>query len=132
MLFRSGAPLEDCLARKSTAHINIDECVTGAYHRSSLEGLALGCVVLNNCDWQCDQLIRQMTGGVRHPFITCKIGDLRAILQCLIAKGPGKLASIGERMRSWIEYAWSPEELIQRNYKPLMDAAVKHATLRPK
>src|SRR5262249_24619573 len=29
------------------SHIVFDECVTGSYHRTSLEGLATGCVVVN-------------------------------------------------------------------------------------
>src|ERR1044072_8291316 len=34
-------------AAKRRAHIVIDECVTGSYHRNSLEGLGAGCVVVN-------------------------------------------------------------------------------------
>ena len=37
----------ESLAMKRRAHIVIDECVTGSYHRNSLEGLAAGCVVVN-------------------------------------------------------------------------------------
>src|ERR1044072_4711142 len=33
----------EALAAKRRAHIVIDECVTGSYHRNSLEGPAPGC-----------------------------------------------------------------------------------------
>ena len=35
-------PHKDCLQRKTQADIVIDECVTDSYHRSGLEGLAMG------------------------------------------------------------------------------------------
>jgi hypothetical protein len=38
----SGVTLSECIRRKSLCNILIDECVTASYHRSGLEGLALG------------------------------------------------------------------------------------------
>ena len=119
-----GAALCQCLARKATAHIVIDEVVTGAYHRSSLEGLALGCVVVNNCDDRCSELIRHMSGR-EHPFVTSDVSGLRATLEGLIALGPAKLARMGYRNRLWAEYAWDTEHLFERNFQPLIDAAMK-------
>lgn len=123
----TGVPLEECLKRKATAHIVIDEVVTGAYHRSSLEAMALGCVVVNNADSQCEQAIRKMTGGCRPLFIRCGIEGLRSALLGLIERGPDALGHMGLHNRQWMEYAWQPAELIERNFKPLMDAAFEHA-----
>jgi len=120
-------PLAECLKRKSRAHIVIDECVTGSYHRSSLEGLALGCVVVNNADWQCVDNIRRMTGGCGSPFRTADLSSLPSLLKCLVDLGPKTLAAAGARNRTWMEGAWDSKELIERNYKPLMDLAVEKA-----
>jgi len=122
-----GVSLEQCLARKATAHIVIDECVTGSYHRSSLEGLALGCVVVNNCDALCANNIRQMTGGAEHPFVTCDAGNLRNTLDRLIAKGPKQLIQAGLANRKWVDAVWNAKDLIERNWVPLIHAAVEHA-----
>ena len=119
-----GVTLRECLARKSAAHIVIDECVTGSYHRSSLEALALGCVVVNNIDAPCAHLIRLMTGGTGHPFVTCHIKALRDTLESLIDQGPDKLTHWGCRNREWMESAWNPKDLIERNYQPLMEKAL--------
>ena len=122
----TGVPLEECLRRKSTAHICIDECVTGSYHRSSLEGLALGCLVINACDSRCASLLRQMTGGVdSSPFAYATIEDLQKRLEGLVSKWDHD-KDYGTS-RQWMEYAWQPAELIERNFKPLMDAAFEHA-----
>lgn len=116
-------PLAECLKRKARAHIVIDECATGSYHRSSLEALALGCVVVNNCDWQCDDNIRRMTGGAGNPFEVVGLDGLEAKLAELVALGPEKLTRMGARNRVWMEAAWNPAELIERNYMPLIRMA---------
>jgi len=123
----TGTPLETCLRRKARAHIIIDECITGAYHRSSLEGLALGCIVVNNCDAQCAWLIRRMTGGCNHPFVRCGIGELEAMLRWLIEKGPNRLKGAGLLNRKWMQGAWEPADLIRRNFEPLIEAAIENA-----
>lgn len=121
----TGVPLEDCLYRKSTAHICIDECVTGAYHRSSLEALALGCAVINNCDSRCASLVRQMAGGCLPPFIPVAIEELAKTLESIVHTR--NYTAIGCNNRGWMDYAWQPADLIERNFKPLMDAAFAHA-----
>ena len=120
----TGTPLEECLRRKSTAHVCIDECVTGAYHRSSLEALALGCVVVNACDARCEWLIRQMTGGAPYPFTHCTMPELPELLDVLIADD---VEFEGTFRRKWMLGNWQPAELINRNFKPLMDAAFEHS-----
>ena len=119
-----GVPLEDCLARKARAHIVIDEVVTGAYHRSSLESLALGCVVINNADGICWSLIRKMTGGCDHPFYLADISSLRNRLRGLIEMGPDNLKRRGLTGRRWMEGAWGSAELIERNFAGLMHEAL--------
>jgi len=123
----TGVPLEECLKRKARAHIVIDEVMTGAYHRSSLEALALGCVVINKIDGLCEDHILRMTGGCGYPFVWSDTLHLRDTLQKLIEHGPGWLASQGQENRDWMEFCWDSASLINRNFKPLMDAAFEHA-----
>ena len=122
-----GVPLEECLRRKSTAHIVIDECVTGSYHGNSIQGLALGCVMINGCDFMTEQRLHQVTGGCGSPFVVCTVSDLVGVLQHLIVWGPKRLAELGRQSREWIEGALDPAECINRSFVPLMDAAFEHA-----
>lgn len=119
----TGAALQDCLRRKATAHVAIDECVTGSYHRCSLEALALGCVVINACDGGCAANIRRMTGGCGHPFRVCRLPALAGVLEHLLELGGEALRREGARNRAWMEGAWGPDELIERNFMPLIEAA---------
>lgn len=122
-------PWDECLARKRTAHIAIDECVTGAFHSNSLHGLAHGCVVVNNADDLCQENVRRVTGGAEAPFVRCGIDDLAKTLQCLVSMGPSRLALMGSHNRAWIEQHWQPDALIERNFMPLIREAMRHAAL---
>lgn len=119
----TGVPLDECLQRKAQAHIVVDECVTGSYHRSSLEGLALGCVVVNNCDAACAANVRKMTGK-EHPFVVTDMKHLAETLQEAIDKGPGHLTRWGTTLRDWFCENWNPTVLINHCYRPLMEKAL--------
>ena len=121
----TGTPLEECLRIKSMAHIVVDECVTGSYHRSSLDGMALGCVVVNNCDDLCQRNIEQMTGS-KAPFLRASIKTLTDTLQGLVNLGAKHLNEWGEANRRWMEIYWNATGLIERNFVPLVDAAFRN------
>ena len=60
---------------KRRAHIVIDECITGSYHRNSLEGLAAGCVVINGAGFAPEVLdvLRRCAGDdAGNPFVRGK------------------------------------------------------------
>ena len=121
----TGCSLKACLERKRQAHIVIDECVTGSYHRNSLEGLALGTVVVNAADRLSLDSARHCTGGAVLPFVISRLDGLLRKLTELIELGPAELIRCGLTNRRWMEQCWSPAELIQRGYEPLLASARK-------
>lgn len=118
-----GGPPASKLRRMAAAHVVIDGCDDGSYGRSSLEALALGCVAVNRCDARRAWAIQRMTGGCGHPFEVADLGRLREALRRLVGLGPEALAHMGRRNRRWMEAAWRPVGLIERNLRPLMEAA---------
>lgn len=120
-------PLWECLRLKANAHIVIDECITGSYHGNSLQGLAQGCVVINNADELCAENIRLITGGYEHPFVTTDCDNLLDTLQGLIMLGRKELVKWGRQGRRWFEIHYQPATLIKRHYLPLIEKAIAHA-----
>jgi len=118
-----GRSLADKLRRMAAAHIVVDGSVDGSYGRTSLEALALGCVVVNNCDSLRTWNIQRMTGGSGHPFNVAEPIQLHETLVDLIRLGPAALQHMGRRNRQWLASAWHPAELIRRNIQPLIDTA---------
>jgi len=127
----TGIPLGECLLRKATAHIVIDECVTGAFHSNSIQGLAHGCVVLNNADELCIENVRTVTGGAEPPFSRCSMERLDAVLRRFCMIGPLGLEAVGRNNRTWMETHWQARALIERNFLPLMERALDRAAKAP-
>ena len=121
----TGCDLKGCLARKRQAHIVIDECVTGSYHRSSLEGLALGTVVVNAADRLSLDAAKHCAGGAEPPFVISRLDGVSSKLTELVDAGPAGLTRRGLAGRAWMEQCWSPVDLIRRGYEPLLASARK-------
>lgn len=98
------------LAMKRRAHIVIDECVTGSYHRNSLEGLAAGCVVVNGVGLLpgVEEALRRCAPSAdRMPFVSSSLESLEETLLRLIEQGSAALAAEGLRNRTWMERYWN-------------------------
>jgi hypothetical protein len=101
---------EQSLAMKRRAHIVIDECVTGSYHRNSLEGLAAGAVVINGVGLlpgveQALRVCAPDAGAL--PFVFSTLDDLEQTLRGLIDRGAAALVADGRRNRAWMERHWN-------------------------
>jgi ADP-heptose:LPS heptosyltransferase len=120
------------LAMKRSAHIVIDECVTGSYHRNSLEGLALGCVVINGLGLRrpIREVLQTCAGSADSPFVSARLETLEDELERLIALGPAVLAQRGAASRQWMEQHWQFATQWDRHWKPAIDAALARARHR--
>jgi predicted O-methyltransferase YrrM len=119
----------DALAMKRRAHIVIDECVTGSFHRNSLEGLAAGCVVINGVGLLpgvAEALQRCALDADRDPFVFSTLESLEVVLRGLIERGPDALAAEGQRNRAWIEQHWDFRDQWTRFWEPAIEAAREH------
>ena len=101
---------DQALAIKQRAHIVIDECVTGSYHRNSLEGLAAGAVVVN-ATGLLPQVVQALgrcaPGADRVPFVFSTLDSLERTLHGLIDQGPAHLAAQGRENQAWMARHWS-------------------------
>jgi methyltransferase family protein len=121
----------DALAMKRRSHIVIDECVTGGYHRNSLEGLALGAVVVNAVGMipAVLDVIRGCTSveaGI--PFAFAPVDALDSVLRSLIAHGEESLCAQGRRNWTWLEQHWDFAAQWPRFWEPAIAKAMeRHA-----
>ena len=115
------------LAMKCRSHIVIDECVTGSYHRNSLEGLAAGCVVINGVGKirGVEEIFLQCADGAENiPFISSQLNDLEKKLESLINSGIENLQKEGEKNRHWMEKHWNFSVQWERFWLPLVESAI--------
>ncbi|MEN0006144.1 MAG: FkbM family methyltransferase, partial [Bacteroidota bacterium] len=104
-------PYSTCLQEKQSAHICIDECITGSYHLQSLEGCAMGALTINNLSNTILGFIQHVTHQASHPFVRTSIHQLYHTL-CHYIDHPHLLQAKGQAARTWMEQYWNPQELI--------------------
>lgn len=98
----------------------IDECVTGSYHRCSLQAAALGQVGINAAEPDVLANLQEVAGATSHPFLVCGIDHLAGRLADLVCDAPG-VRAFGARAREWMERHWDPATLIRERFLPLME-----------
>lgn len=111
-----GVSLEECIRRKSQCNIVIDEVKTGSYHRSGLEGLALGCATICNISDSVADIIKN-TAGHNHPFINCNMDTLHNTIENLINSGINNILQTGNNSRLWMEKYWNPKNILKEYLK---------------
>ncbi len=124
---------ERSLEMKRGAHIVIDECVTGSYHRNSLEGLAAGCVVVNgfgSLPSVREVLLRCAGDCPDDLFVLATLENLEARLGELIALGPHVLSERGVRGRLWVESHWNFKQQWDTNWRPVVEQALNRSLPR--
>ncbi|PHN02231.1 motility associated factor glycosyltransferase family protein [Flavilitoribacter nigricans] len=120
---------EECLLEKQSAHICIDECVTGSYHLQSLEGCSVGALTINNVDQQTKSFIRSVTGQFSDPFLRSSLSQL-FIQLCYFIENRPQLEAKGRQARAWMEKHWDPQKLIHRYLQAYFDVFL-HDEIRP-
>jgi len=111
--FLKGRPMAEVFRRKPDADLVVDECQTGSYHLSSMEGLAYGAVVFNNIDDLCVQAIERVTGQPGHAFVKTGMDTLYDRLDHFIVHQE-EMKARQKRSRKWIETHWDPKVRVQQ------------------
>lgn len=117
--FMTGQPLPVVLKKSRTCHITIDELVTGAYHRRSLEGAAHGTLTLNAADGETLRAIQWITGTNDVPFFICRKWESLSGILDQARRVPEWVVKEGKRARTWMNNHWQPKKLLEAYYMPL-------------
>jgi len=114
-----GIPYNECINKKKDCHIVIDECKTGSFHKSSLEGLVLGCIVLVNISDSLNKKHIELYSQ-ELPIINTKLNYLENKLIELINLGKQKLEEIAiTNNKKFLNY-WN-ENIIFEEYKKIYE-----------
>lgn len=120
----TGVPLEECIRRKSECSIIIDECVTGSFHRSGLEGLALGKMTICWLKPDVVQVLKDVTGDERCPFENIHIDNLKEFLTETCAKmSIQEINDRGVENRRWMKRNWHPK-IIAKKFEKMYDEMI--------
>ncbi len=105
--------LQTCLLIKNQCDLLIDEVVTGSYHRSLLEGMALGRPTLTGMDVPHESLLCELAGlselpkANDAPWVQVHASRQEACLLDLVADSDLR-RHIGQRARRFMQEHWQP------------------------
>lgn len=105
-------PLQECMERKSLCNVHIDEVVTPSYHRSGLEGLALGKHTICSISKEISKVMTDASGAEKQPFANVDLENLQDYLEMLVHRGPEFVLKKGRQAREWMETHWAPEDIV--------------------
>lgn len=104
---------------KRGADIGIDEVVTGSYHLSSLEYLAMGVPCFANLDKQTIDAVRRVSGCEgKLPWIKATAGTFEKVLEKLLVDRSWQQK--GFEAKEWMLKYWGPKTLL-RHYEAMYD-----------
>jgi hypothetical protein len=102
---------EECINRKKDAHIIIDECITGSFHKTTLEALEMQAIPVV---WIRKALINKHIQLYKRPLpaMNTTITNLETSLSSLIEIGKPALEDIAIKLnKKFLDY-WTPEIVV--------------------
>lgn len=111
-------PWLNLMQLRSGVDVLIDECVTGGYHMTSLEGLSQGLATIANLDELMINQLCDLTGSAQDelPWVNVKITDLKEQI-IYLTDNPSSLKKIKKKSRLWMEKYWSPDKTLAHYLK---------------
>ncbi|MCP5058985.1 MAG: hypothetical protein GY937_19960 [bacterium] len=118
-------PLWEAIEKKRSVQVGVDEVVTGGFHRSGLEYMAAGCVVIHGLTENVEYQIRK--AFVEKDFTCERMPTMRLIaknfryeLAKILQWNPKELEEIGTKCHKWVSDMWHPGRLTEAFYLPLL------------
>lgn len=104
-----GKPFKDTMRMKSFASLGVDDIVSGSYHLSALEYLALGVGCVDHLDALTEKVLKDITGAEKTPFIDATKDSFERVVKTILKED--SFAEEGKKARAWMETYWSPDIL---------------------
>lgn len=118
----TNTPIDKLLPLKARAHIGVDDIVTGGYHRSALEFMALATPTICKVREEVMNWLTEWGNGEPPPFINIGLDDF-VITILALKEDTDKLYFIAQRSREWMLKNWNEERTIQPYLKMYEEVA---------
>ncbi|NOG84208.1 MAG: hypothetical protein D8M57_18430 [Candidatus Scalindua sp. AMX11] len=111
---RCGIERNELMKLRERSDIVIDECVTGGYHLTSLEGLSQGLATIAYLDQETQSVISKITcSSIKDlPWVNTPISRLKETL-LFLSDNPLILKFYQQKSRQWMEKNWTPTSIIR-------------------
>jgi len=108
-------PYETCIEKKSDCHIIIDECKTGSFHKSTIEGLVLGSVVFVYISSELENKHKILYNKTL-PVINTNLITLEEKLKEIILLGKNNIEKLALENREYFLSYWNDKIIYDEYY----------------
>lgn len=102
-------PFLEAMLMKQSCHIGVDEVVTGSYHLSSLEFLAMGCATFAYLDEETEAVAKECLGADKLPWLNVREDRFKTVFRHMLQEGSWDNEGIASR--KWMEKYYDPKRL---------------------
>ena len=127
-VFRN-VPHKESLKRKARSDIVIDEMVTGSYHLSGLEALALGKPTFGYIDSRMVSTLSLLTGSGSLPWINIHLSGLSEVLP-FIMSDQSLCQQIAQYSAKWMVDYWATKKMVEHYVQAYHDILEGQKILR--
>ena len=129
LVIRHGLSYQQSLDEKKEAHIVIDECKTGSFHKTSIEGLTYGALVFAKLSPALQEKHQRVYGRLP-PIENVGLDKLEERLIEWVVKGKEVIEE--EARKRWEDFMsyWSPQHVV-RDFDAIYESVIACATPLP-
>lgn len=102
----------ECLRRKSTCDLFVDDLVTGSYHLNTLESLAMGIPCLCFLDGRTQHALLEITGRDDFPVVNAGLEHSAGVLLDLLGSRD-LVCALGASASTWMATHWSASAMAE-------------------
>ncbi len=119
--YRTDLPHADILNERRRSYLVVDDLITGTYHTTSLESLAMGVPVMAYLDQRVIENLRRISGCMEAlPWINFRLNEARGALIEILTNETLR-TELGGYSQDWIRRYWNDEILIQYYVQAYID-----------
>jgi len=105
-------PFHECMQARSESDVVIDDLITGSFHTTSLEALAIGRPTLSYVDSRTQLVLSELTQSTDLPLINVRYKDASEVIEAL-ARDKSLREEIGKFSRDWMLANYSEKKMAQ-------------------
>jgi hypothetical protein len=124
-------PFEECMNLRAKADIVIDDLVTGSFHTTSLEALAMGKVTVSYIDSRTQLVLSELVKTSDIPIVNVSIENAYKVLENL-CKNKRVRESISKFSRDWLKKYYNEEVMIKHYISAYEDIVKKSVVKNPR
>lgn len=108
-----GVPFDECMKLRENSDVVIDDLVTGSFHTTSLESMAMGKPTISYVDSRTQAVLANLTGSNDMPIVNVSLNDSYLVLRELCSN-VNLRQELSQYTLDWMNQYYSEEKMVSK------------------